>query len=497
MLHAQLVQPPPRSHISLDSYGGPPNLANETHNPHAEAHVPVQNMGHDQPVHALKESHVQFSSPHSKVNASFGEAGMGMAISFKDITYTVNIKVKGKSTLKPILKGVTGTMRSGTLNAIMGPSGGGKTSLLDVLADRKPNNTVTGMVLTDGSQRDSKTYMHMAGYVVQDDIVMGTLTVRENLLFSARLRLPGGVDDEEKRRRVQEVIEELGLEKVADVRCGNEFVRGISGGERKRVNIGMELVMAPSVLYLDEPTTGLDAATSMSVLRLLKRLAEHGRTIILSIHQPRFKIFELFDSVLIMSQGEMLYQGKATGCVKHLASHGYTCDSFNNPADFIMDVVLGNEVRAGEDSAPSEELDQEVKRALLATQLAAGYQQSAMARKALETFEHDRAHPKPPGDTMHSGGTFAASWLTQVSVCSGRALANVVRNPATSVGQVGVNIVVGVLVGAIFWQLNGDMEPNRQIRGTPHHPPTRLPYLPCSPADPTVNHKPHAINHKP
>lgn len=82
-------------------------------------------------------------------------------------------------------------------------------------------------------------------------------------------------------------------------------------------------------------------------------------------------------------------------------------------------------------------------------------------------------------------------------MCSGRALANVVRNPATSVGQVGVNIVVGVLVGAIFWQLNGDMEPNRQIRGTPHHPPTRLPYLPCSPADPTVNHKPHAINHKP
>ncbi|KAJ1490407.1 P-loop containing nucleoside triphosphate hydrolase protein [Baffinella frigidus] len=237
---------------------------------------------------AASQDHNPAGSP---VNESFGQAGLGISLSFKDITYTVSVKEKGKRNPKQILKGVTGSMRAGTINAIMGPSGGGKTSLLDVLADRKPKKTVTGMVLANGMPFIHKTFIHLAGYVVQDDVVMGTLTVRENLLFSARLRLPvtsapGKVDDEEKKRRVQEVIEELGLDKYG-------FVRGISGGERKRVNIGMELVTAPSVLYLDEPTSGLDAATCMSLLLLLKNLAQKGRTIILSIHQPRFKIFQV------------------------------------------------------------------------------------------------------------------------------------------------------------------------------------------------------------
>ena len=489
--------------------------------PSHAAYAPLEavSSGNDAPTHVVPDHSFKAAA---KVNASFGDPGQGMAIAFKDITYTVPVKEKGKTIRKQILKGVTGSIRSGSLNAIMGPSGGGKvpfaarppklgrisprshhlsancvrrhsgfsraiaqpcqvlifvadlgyctrlqTSLLDVLADRKPKSTVNGQVLTDGVPRNSDTFMHMAGYVVQDDIVMGTLTVRENLLFSARLRLPDAISDSEKKRRVQEVIQELGLEKVADVRCGNEFVRGISGGERKRVNIGMELVMAPSVLFLDEPTTGLDAATSMSVLRLLKRLAEHGRTIVLSIHQPRFRIFEMFDLATIMSQGEMLYQGDSARCVGHFAQNGYQCDSFNNPADFIMDVVLGIQGRQDEKKPPSDETDNEVRRQLLAdvqTKLSAAYRESPMAEAALQRFEHDRANPKQRGADGHATGTYAASWLTQVWVCSGRALANVVRNPATSIGQVMVNIVVGVLVGCIFWQINGDNEPNRQMR---------------------------------
>ena len=266
----------------------------------------------------------------------------GTCLAFQDICFTV--KTKDPATKaeveRKILKNCTGILRPGTLNAIMGASGGGKTSLLDVLADRKDAAGVSGTVLVNGKPRDKATFMHQSGYVVQvftihhlsnrcasntrsdffyfqDDVVMGTLTVRENLMFSANLRLPESISVEEKARRVEEVlisiqwtlcphidvtfslvsgsiqvIEELGLGKVADSKVGNEMVRGVSGGERKRVNIGMELITSPrlpakplararpssrrpprSMLFLDEPTTGLDASTSMNVLRILKRLS--------------------------------------------------------------------------------------------------------------------------------------------------------------------------------------------------------------------------------
>ena len=141
------------------------------------------------------------------------------------------------------------------MNAILGPTGCGKSSLLDILADRKEREGLEGQVLMDGKTQ-SEDFKYRVGYVVQEDIVSGTLTVRENLLFSANLRLSKKISSEAKRSIVSQVIGQLGLEKCADSKVGTEFVRGISGGERKRTNIGMELVLSPSVLFLDEPTTG-------------------------------------------------------------------------------------------------------------------------------------------------------------------------------------------------------------------------------------------------
>jgi len=155
------------------------------------------------------------------------------------------------------------------LNAIMGPTGSGKTTLLDILADRKDKSGLSGTVLING-RRKPPNYKCAVGYVVQDDVVMGTLSVRENLHFSAALRLPSQMTCAERKERVERVIDELGLRGCASTKVGTEFLRGVSGGERKRTNIGMELIIEPQLLFLDEPTTGLDAYTAVSVVKLLK-----------------------------------------------------------------------------------------------------------------------------------------------------------------------------------------------------------------------------------
>lgn len=139
---------------------------------------------------------------------------------------------------------------------ILGPSGCGKSSLLDILADRKNRRGLSGRVLVNGLP-PPPSFKYMVGYVVQDDIISGTLSVRENLMFSANVRLPGEITHDERVQRVTKTIQDLGLESCAETKVGNEAIRGVSGGERKRVCIGMELVLAPKILFLDEPTTGL------------------------------------------------------------------------------------------------------------------------------------------------------------------------------------------------------------------------------------------------
>jgi ATP-binding cassette subfamily G (WHITE) protein 2 len=159
-----------------------------------------------------------------------------------------------KKTRKQILIDLSGIFKVG-MNAIMGPTGSGKSSLLDVLADRKDRRGLQGEILLNG-QLKNEDYKYHIGYVVQDDIVSGTLTVRENLMFSANVRLPTQLSSKSKIDIVNEVIMELGLETCANTIVGTDFKRGVSGGERKRTNIGMELVLSPLVLFLDEPTTG-------------------------------------------------------------------------------------------------------------------------------------------------------------------------------------------------------------------------------------------------
>uniref|UniRef100_A0A8D2CWZ3 ABC transporter domain-containing protein n=1 Tax=Sciurus vulgaris TaxID=55149 RepID=A0A8D2CWZ3_SCIVU len=270
-------------------------------------------------------------------------------LSFHDICYRVKVKsgflpVQNKEELE-ILSDINGIMKPG-LNAIMGPTGGGKSFLLDILAARKDPCGLSGEVLINGAPQHAN-FPCETGYVVQDDVVMGTLTVRENLQFSAALRLPTTMTNHEKNERINKVIQDLGLSKVADFKVGTQFMWGVSGGERKRTHIAMELITDPPILFLDEPTTGLDSSTASAVLLLLKRISEQGRTIIFSIHQPQYSIFKLFDRLTLLASGKLIFHGPAQEALGYFESIGYPCEPYNNPADFFLDVISGDSSAVG------------------------------------------------------------------------------------------------------------------------------------------------------
>ncbi|KAI8874773.1 P-loop containing nucleoside triphosphate hydrolase protein [Backusella circina FSU 941] len=200
------------------------------------------------------------------------------ALTFNEVSYSV----KGK----PILQNISGFVEPGQLLAIMGPSGAGKSSLLDILSRKHKRGVTSGQVFLNGSIPSRRRFKKMTGFVDQDDSLMGTLTVRETLTYAALMRLPRAMPLKAKKKRVEDVMHELGITKIADSLIGIPGQRGISGGEKRRVSIGKELVTSPSLLFLDEPTSGLDSYHAGVVMECLQRLAKDGkRAIVVTIHQ--------------------------------------------------------------------------------------------------------------------------------------------------------------------------------------------------------------------
>jgi ABC-type multidrug transport system ATPase subunit len=245
-----------------------------------------------------------------------------------------------------ILAHVTGraSTADGGVYAIMGPSGAGKTTLLDVLAGRKASKDCAGALVVDGVHyRTMASRRNAFGYVLQDDSTLPPfLTVREAIEFSASLRLPPGTPSRRREKIVDRVVRQLGLEKVAESRIGEVGASGISGGERRRVSIGMELVVGPKVLLLDEPTSGLDAAAALKVVEILTGLVRRGECLVIAtIHQPRPDAFSSFGRVLLLSDGAAAYEGPPLGVAEALGAVGRACPAHVNLADFALDVMAG------------------------------------------------------------------------------------------------------------------------------------------------------------
>ncbi|CAF2045084.1 unnamed protein product [Rotaria magnacalcarata] len=297
---------------------------------------------------------------------------------------------------KQILFDVSGTF-SGDMNAIMGPTGCGKSSLVDILADRKDPYGTSGCVLVDGVPRHP-SYKYTVGYVVQENVFSETLTVRDNLFFSANLRLPKTLSRREKIDRVLCVIADLGLETCANTRMGTALLRGVSGGEKKRTCIGMELVLSPKILFLDEPTT-----------------------------------------VTFMCKGQFVYQGTIDNVVSYFSTLGYHCETHENPTDFVLDILI--------DASQTPDILAKLKDA---------YSEPARHSdlKMNTEFENNIPNRGYSECFQHQVSVEAAQSLgREILYVSQRTLRNSLRNPAMALAQVVVSIMMGFLVGFVFYDL--------------------------------------------
>nr|XP_016943648.1 ATP-binding cassette sub-family G member 1 [Drosophila suzukii]XP_016943656.1 ATP-binding cassette sub-family G member 1 [Drosophila suzukii]XP_036668677.1 ATP-binding cassette sub-family G member 1 [Drosophila suzukii] len=264
-------------------------------------------------------------------------------IEFSDVRYTVKkfSFPERKFVTKEILHGLNGSFRSGELTAIMGPSGAGKSTLLNVMSGFCSTG-VSGNIRVNGKPMapSSERFRQMLCYIHQDDLLRPQLMVGEIMLLAAHLKLGFKVTKAYKLDLIKHILSLLGLDHRYNVPTGK-----LSGGQKKRLAIALELISNPPVLYLDEPTTGLDSSSCSSCVALLKKLASQGHTIVCTIHQPSALIFEMFDKLYTVVDGHCMYQGPVRELVPFLADQQLDCPSYHNPADYLLEVAVGEHQR--------------------------------------------------------------------------------------------------------------------------------------------------------
>ncbi|KAF3431685.1 hypothetical protein FNV43_RR26417 [Rhamnella rubrinervis] len=262
-----------------------------------------------------------------------------VAIRWRNIT--CSLSNKSSKSVRFLLKDVTGEAKPGRLLAIMGPSGSGKTTLLNVLAGQltaSPQLRLSGLLEVNGKSSSNKAYKY--AYVRQEDLFFSQLTVRETLSLAAELQLPETSSVEARDEYVNNLLFKLGLVSCADSIVGDAKVRGISGGEKKRLSLACELIASPSVIFADEPTTGLDAFQAEKVMETLQQLAQDGHTVICSIHQPRGSVYSKFDDIVLLADGSLVYAGPARDKpLAYFSKFGYHCPEHVNPAEFLADLI--------------------------------------------------------------------------------------------------------------------------------------------------------------
>ncbi|KAJ3060585.1 hypothetical protein HDU98_003472, partial [Podochytrium sp. JEL0797] len=347
-----------------------------------------------------------------KVIVEYASAEPGLTLSWKDLGYLI----KDKS----LLADLNGTVEPGQVLAVMGPSGAGKSTFLDVIAGRKGNaGTLHGKVLLNGTERPMKKY---SSYVTQDDSLIGCFTVKESLKWAVELNLPT-MSHKLRDERVHELLTQFGLVKCANSAVGDLIIRGISGGEKRRLSIAVQLVKQPKVIFLDEPTSGLDSAASFKVMQAIKDLARtRNCTVVCSIHQPSPSTYAIFDKVLFLARGNAVYFGESKGqAAAYFESVGYKIPLHTNVPDAVLDNInvdfLGDEELA----------TTRINRFARAWSISSHHANSIAAVDA-ELLKSSTSSAFSETAMIVGGGDYTHSFFKQVEILTRRNFSNALKN---------------------------------------------------------------------
>ncbi|TYH15189.1 hypothetical protein ES288_A05G022900v1 [Gossypium darwinii] len=379
-----------------------------------------------------------------------------LSMSFSNINYFVEIPVELKQQgitedRLQLLVDVTGAFRPSVLTALVGVSGAGKTTLMDVLAGRKTGGVIEGSINISGYPKRQETFARISGYCEQNDIHSPCLTILESLLFSAWLRLPSDVDLEIQRAFVEEVMELVELTPLSGALVGLPGVDGLSTEQRKRLTIAVELVANPSIVFMDEPTTGLDARSAAIVMRTVRNIVNTGRTIVCTIHQPSIDIFESFDELLFMKRGgELIYAGPLGPNSSELIKYFEVVEGVPkirpgyNPAAWMLEVTsTAEENRLGLDFADI-------------------YRRSNLFQRNRELVEN-LSKPSSNSKELNFPSKYSQSFFEQFLTCLWKQNLSYWRNPQYTAVKFFYTVVISLMLGTICWKFGSQRESQQDL----------------------------------
>ncbi|RLN28227.1 ABC transporter G family member 16-like [Panicum miliaceum] len=405
------------------------------------------------------------------IDEAGGDSGGGQAmrpalppvpyvLNFADLAYSVKNGgglpgcLPSRNT-KTLLDGISGEAREGEQFAVMGASGSGKSTLVDALAGRIARESLRGTVTLNGEPLHGRRLRAISAYVMQDDLLYPMLTVRETLLFAAEFRLPRALPQDRKRARVDALIDQLGLSRAADTIIGDEGHRGVSGGERRRVSIGTDIIHDPILLFLDEPTSGLDSASAFMVVQVLRRIAQSGSVVIMTIHQPSARILGILDRLLLLSRGRTVYAGTPAGLKPFFAEFGAPIPDNENPAEFALDTIREFE-RQPDGAAALADFNSKWQNTSAVEKESKLMSTMPLELAIAESVSRGKLVAGSGSGSAVSGSvpTFANPPWTEVWVLIKRSFTNTGRMPELFAMRLGTIMVTGFILATIFWRLD-------------------------------------------
>ncbi|XP_078170470.1 ABC transporter G family member 45-like isoform X2 [Carex rostrata] len=379
-----------------------------------------------------------------------------LTLVFKHISYFVNMpkemeKYGVNEKRLQLLHDVSGAFQPGVLTALMGVTGAGKTTLLDVLAGRKTGGYIEGTISIEGFQKNQQTFSKISGYCEQTDIHSPFVTVYESLQYCALLRLPSNVKPQERYMIIEEVMLLVELSNLRNAMVGVPGQNGLSTEQRKRLTIAVELISSPSIIFMDEPTTGLDARAAAIVMRAIRKTVDTGRTVVCTIHQPSIEIFEAFDELMLMKKGgQLLYSGSLGPFSSNMIQYFESIPGVpkiiedQNPAAWMLNV-----------SSQTMEY-------MINVDYAEIFQNSSLYKSNKALIE-ELDQPKPGNRDLHFPKRYWQGFSSQCLACLWKNNCTYWKNPDHNVARFVNTFAMALLLGTVFWQIGSDITSEQDV----------------------------------